>query len=147
MKILTKYYGEQEIDEDAILAFPAGFPGFADERRFIFQPFGEAFSILQSVDHADVAFIVTSPFLFFDRYSVDLPDQLIGQLAIQSERDVAVWVIVSVQSPFNKSTANLKAPVIINAREKIGKQYIPDDSPYSLRERLIPEAETPKKRA
>ncbi|GGL54552.1 flagellar assembly protein FliW [Sporolactobacillus putidus] len=147
MKILTKYFGEQEIDETEIVTFPAGLPGFADERRFIFQPFGEVFSILQSTDHAEVAFITTSPFLFFKEYSVDLPDHFVRQLAVQSEKDVAVQVIVSVQPRFSESTANLKAPVIINTRERIGKQYIPEQSSYSVRERLTPETETPQKRA
>lgn len=147
MKILTKYFGEQEIDETEIVTFPAGLPGFADERHFIFQPFGEVFSILQSTDHAEVAFITTSPFLFFKEYSVDLPDHFVRQLAVQSEKDVVVQVIVSVQQRFSESTANLKAPVIINTRERIGKQYIPEQSSYSVRERLTPETETPQKRA
>ncbi|MCO7176437.1 flagellar assembly protein FliW [Sporolactobacillus kofuensis] len=137
MKIKTKYYGEQEINENEIISFSSGIPGFAHDKRFILQPFGEAFSILQSLDDADVAFIVTSPFLYFEEYSIDLPDHLVQQLAIQSEQDVAIWVIVSVRKPFSQSTANLKAPIIINGREQLGKQYIPDHSRYSLRERLV----------
>ncbi|WP_332239063.1 flagellar assembly protein FliW [Sporolactobacillus sp. KGMB 08714] len=145
MKIFTKYFGEQEVDASEIVTFPAGLPGFSDEKRFIFQPFGEVFSILQSIDRTEIAFVTTSPFLFFDRYSVDLPDHFVRQLAVQSKSDVAVRVIVSVQKPFSESTANLRAPVIINTRDRVGKQYIPERSSYSLRERLMPKADTPKK--
>ncbi|WP_353947454.1 flagellar assembly protein FliW [Sporolactobacillus sp. Y61] len=136
MNIQTKYYGMQQIDEQQIISFSSGLPGFADDKRFIIQPFGEAFSILQSVDHPDVAFIITSPFLFFNAYSIHLPDVFVRQLDVRSRQEVSVWVIVSVQDPFTESTVNLKAPVIINTRKKTGKQYIPDHSPYSLRQRL-----------
>lgn len=137
MIIQTKYFGKQEIKEADVLSFANGIPGFANDKQFIIQPFGEAFSILQSIDDADVAFIVTSPFLYFDHFSVDLPDHLVQQLEIQSQKDVAVWVIVSVRNPFSESTVNLKAPIIINVRNKIGKQYIPEQSDYSLRTPLI----------
>lgn len=137
MIIQTKYFGKQEIKEADVLSFANGIPGFANDKQFIIQPFGEAFSILQSIDDADVAFIVTSPFLYFDHFSVDLPDHLVQQLEIQSQKDVAVWVIVSVRNPFSESTVNLKAPIIINVRTKTGKQYIPEQSDYSLRTPLI----------
>ncbi|RYM05904.1 flagellar assembly protein FliW [Sporolactobacillus sp. THM7-7] len=138
MKMVTKYFGEQEVKEDEALAFPYGLPGFQKEKRFILQPLGETFSVLQSLDHAQVAFIVTSPFLFFESYSVDLPEHFVKQLDIHSESDVSVFAIVSVRKPFIESTINLKAPIIINTRKRVGKQYIPDRSPYGLRHRFIP---------
>lgn len=137
LKAQTKYYGEQEIDENEIVTFFSGLPGFKEEKQFIFQPFGEAFFILQSVKHAEVAFIVTSPFLFFDDYTIDLPDRFTEQLGIRSENEAAVWVIVSIRRPFVESTVNLRAPIVINTRKNIGKQYIPDESPYGLQEPLM----------
>ncbi|WKB35268.1 flagellar assembly protein FliW [Terrilactibacillus sp. S3-3] len=58
------------------------------------------------------------------------------QLKIESEQDVAVLVIVSVRKPFSRSTANLKAPVIINQKARLGKQFIFDESPYQTRQPL-----------
>lgn len=139
MKIQTRYYGEQEIRAEDIVRFPDGLPGFPDTKRFVFQPFGEAFSVLQSVDQSNIAFIVTSPFLLSEQYSVNLPDVFVSRLEIQAEEDVGVWVIVSVRDPFATSTVNMKAPIIINQKTKTGRQYIPDQSPYSLREPLIAE--------
>ncbi|MFX3617895.1 MAG: flagellar assembly protein FliW [Sporolactobacillus sp.] len=140
MKIQTKYFGEQEIEESELITFPAGLPGFDDERCFVLQHFGDTFSILQSCNHSAIAFVVTSPFFFFKHYSLDLPDAFVDQLAIKNPDDVAVWVIVTVQSPFARSTANLKAPIIINIHENRGKQYIADHSSYSMRELLITES-------
>lgn len=137
MKIQTKYFGELEIENSEIVSFPSGLPGFAEMKRFILQPFGDTFYILQSVEEKNVAFIVTSPFSFFNDFSINLPEAFVSQLSIESEKDVSVWVIVSVKDPFTNSTANLKAPVIINTTKKLGKQYIPDKSSYSLTEPLV----------
>ncbi|MFT8363949.1 MAG: flagellar assembly protein FliW [Sporolactobacillus sp.] len=136
MKVQTKYFGEQEIDATDILSLPFGLPGFEEERQFFLQPFGEVFSLLQSVVTSQLVFVVVSPYLFFKNYTIDLPDAFTRQLAIEKPEDVTVLVIVSVQSPFSKSTVNLKAPLIINNRNRLVKQYIADHSVYSLREPL-----------
>ncbi|MCL1632650.1 flagellar assembly protein FliW [Sporolactobacillus sp. CPB3-1] len=133
MMIQTKYFGKQEITETDIVRFSSGIPGFVQNKQYVIQPFGELFSVLQSVNEAHVAFIITSPFFYFKDYSVDLPDHFIDQLHIQSHEDVTVWVIVSVRQPFSQSTVNLRAPIIINIKDRIGKQYIPERSGYSLR--------------
>ncbi|MCI1858734.1 MAG: flagellar assembly protein FliW [Sporolactobacillus sp.] len=137
MKIQTKYYGEQTIAEKDVIRFPSGLPGFADQRRYVLQPFGDVFAILQSLDDVQIALMVTSPFLFYESYCVDLPDSFVKQLEIDSEQDAGIWAVISVKSPFAESTANLRAPIVINMRKRIGKQYIPDHSPYSLHEPLF----------
>ncbi|MFT8872907.1 MAG: flagellar assembly protein FliW [Sporolactobacillus sp.] len=136
MQIKTRYFGEQDIDEAEVITFPNGLPGFDDDLRFVLQPFGDVFSILQSADHADVCFVVTNPFLFFKNYSVELPDTLVTQLGVSRREDVAVLVIVTVHTPFAESTANFNAPVVINTLKRVGCQYIPDRSQYSVREPL-----------
>lgn len=136
MKVQTKYFGEQEISEADILSFPFGLPGFEEERQFFLQSFGEVFLLLQSVVTPQLVFVVVSPYPFFKNYTIDLSDAFTHQLAIEKPEDVTVLVIVSVQSPFSESTVNLKAPLIINSRNRTGKQYIPDHSVYSLREPL-----------
>ena len=45
----TKYLGETEIDEDKIITFSQGLPGFPDEREFAILdlPGNEVFHVLQ----------------------------------------------------------------------------------------------------
>ncbi|MFD2615836.1 flagellar assembly protein FliW [Terrilactibacillus laevilacticus] len=138
MNIETKYFGKQAIHENEIISFPQGIPGFLEEKAFIIQPFGEAFFILQSIKDPQVAFVVTSPFIYFKDYEVDLPDPLIEQLEINDAKEVGVFVIVHIHDPFKDSTVNLKAPIIINQRKQIGKQYIINDTTYKTRQRLTP---------
>ncbi|MTT31562.1 flagellar assembly protein FliW [Terrilactibacillus sp. BCM23-1] len=138
MKIETKYFGEQTIDENEIISFPQGIPGFLEEKAFILQPFGEAFFVLQSIQHANIAFVLTSPFFYYRDYEIDLPNPLVEQLEIKDAKDAGVFVIVHIHDPFKDSTVNLKAPIIINQREQLGKQYIINDTKYSTKQRLEP---------
>lgn len=120
MVIETKYHGTVDIDEGEKLAFEHGIPGFLDERSFILLPLEEdsSFYILQSVKSPSTAFVVTSPFFFFKDYEFEIDESSKETLSIDSEKDVEVYVILTVTDPFNASTANLQGPVIINRKQK-----------------------------
>ncbi|MGO4888800.1 flagellar assembly protein FliW [Anaerobacillus sp. MEB173] len=141
MKIDTKYFGEKEINEDKIILFDNGLPAFENEKKFIVLPFGEGtpFYILQSVQTKDVAFVIVNPFDFFGDYQAKLTDATIEQLHIKKEEDVALFVILTVQEPFSKTTANLQGPVVINANKQKGKQIFLSDPNYGLKHFLFPQ--------
>lgn len=142
MKIQTKFHGEQEIVKEEILHFEAGIPGFLDEKEFYIFPLEDTpLYVLQSIRTKEIAFIITDPFVLFAQYEFDLSQDLVESLNIQSEKEVAVFVILTVKEPFNKTTANLQAPLIINQKNKQGKQFIINNSPYTARH-LIAEPPT-----
>jgi flagellar assembly factor FliW len=126
MKIKTYHSGTIDISEEAIITFARGIPAFPDDRRFIFfQPDpGVPFAFMQSLDHLDLAFIVADPFVLFDSYSVEIVPEWIEELAIKSQEDVMIWVILTVKGKLETATANLKAPVLLNIRSRLGKQVI-----------------------
>ncbi|MBP1971168.1 flagellar assembly factor FliW [Virgibacillus natechei] len=126
MHLHTKYLGEVEIDASKIIQFPVGLPGFIDETEFALVDFPDnpIFQVLQSVKSVNTAFIVTNPYHFYHDYSFELDDSIVESLEVKSEKDVMVVTIVTLKNPFNTSTLNLKAPVIINPSSKQGKQYI-----------------------
>ncbi|WP_042222451.1 flagellar assembly protein FliW [Oceanobacillus manasiensis] len=141
MKIPTKYLGEVEIDEQRLIHFASGIPGFIDEKHFILMELADnpAFQILQSVETKDVAFVVTSPHTVYPDYTIKLDDTIIESLQIESENDVLLFSIVTLKSPFQKSTLNLKSPLVINSRSKRGKQYIVAIDEYSTTAPIVPE--------
>lgn len=144
MKIKTKYHGEIEIEEKNIIKFPYGIPSFQDEKQFYILPFSEdtPLFILQSVKSESLAFVVVSPFDFFPDYSVKLSDQITEQLEIEKEEDVAIFSILTIQEPFQNTTANLQGPIVINSAKKLGKQVILSDSPYKTKHRLFEQVTT-----
>ncbi|MGG3821732.1 flagellar assembly protein FliW [Geobacillus thermodenitrificans] len=140
MNIDTKYHGTVAVKEEDIICFPHGLPGFANEKRFVLLPLADApFVILQSVDTPALGFVLIEPFSYFPSYEFELDEATVEQLEIESERDIAVYVILTVADPFDNTTANLQAPVVIHARKRLGKQVILTNTAYQTKHRLFPE--------
>ncbi|HLR08879.1 MAG TPA: flagellar assembly protein FliW [Bacillota bacterium] len=135
MQLKTKYLGTVEVDPSDCIHFPAGLPGFGDETEFVLLdlPGNPIFQIFQSTKTTAIAFVVTNPHYFYQDYTFTLEDHIVKSLAIEHERDVVVLSIVTLKDPFEKSTLNLQAPVIINSRTKMGRQYILNDDAFPIR--------------
>lgn len=144
MKIETKYHGNVHIDENETITFSNGIPGFLEEKKFVILPFGEdtGISVMQSVGYAQVAFVVTNPFIFLKDYDFTIDDQAVEQLELESEKDVNVYVILTVQDSFDKTTANLQAPVVINTKRKLGKQVILTNTNYQTKHSIFDKVST-----
>ncbi|MUK90801.1 flagellar assembly protein FliW [Ornithinibacillus sp. L9] len=140
MKIETKYLGEVEIEENIIIEFPSGLPGFVDETKFVLLdlPGNPIFQVLQSVRSVNVAFIVTNPYHFYRDYTFELDGNLLEALHIRVEKEVMVLSIITLKEPFHTSTINLKAPVIINQTKMFGKQYILNMEDYPSKASITP---------
>jgi flagellar assembly factor FliW len=140
MKIHTKYHGECEIYEKDIFNFEHGIPGFLDEKQFVLLPLEDTpFIILQSVKTPALGFAMIDPFIYFKDYDFELDEQSIVQLRLSSEKEVVVYVILTVADPFEQTTANLQAPIVLNYEKKLGKQVILTNTPYKTKHRLFPE--------
>ncbi|MBP2241981.1 flagellar assembly factor FliW [Cytobacillus eiseniae] len=138
MIIQTKFHGEQEIVAEQIISFPAGIPGFLEEKEFYLFPLEEtALVVLQSIHTKEVAFIMTDPFSFFPQYEFELPQDSVDTLKVEAEKDLAVFVILTINDPFHQTTANLQAPIIINQKIKQGKQVILNNTTYITRHLFI----------
>ncbi|MGV6887428.1 flagellar assembly protein FliW [Bacillus velezensis] len=135
MIIKTKYHGEIRIDEGQIISFENGLPGFNDETQFVVLPLSEdsPFLALQSVKQEHIAFIVASPFIFFKGYEFDIDHATLELLHIEDIEDVEVMAILTLEEPFENTTANLKAPIIVNKKEMKAKQIILYDASYETK--------------
>ncbi|AOU02500.1 flagellar assembly protein FliW [Bacillus velezensis] len=135
MIIKTKYHGEIRIDEGQIISFENGLPGFNEETQFVVLPLSEdsPFLALQSVKQEHIAFIVASPFIFFKGYEFDIDQATLELLHIEDIEDVEVMAILTLEEPFENTTANLKAPIIVNKKEMKAKQIILHDASYETK--------------
>lgn len=139
MKLETSRFGEIDLDEDRIYHFEHGIPGFEPFKRFMLIEVAEhaPFAYLQSLDDGKLAFIVTNPFEFVGNYEFDLPESVTNELQLASEEEVDVRVIVSIHGELEQATANLIAPIVLNAKKRLGKQIILTAAPYTTRHRLF----------
>lgn len=135
MLVDTKYLGKQEIQEEMIIHFETGIPGFKAEKQFVVLdiPGNGVLQMMQSLHDSNLAFFITNPHEFYRAYSFNLDENVIEALAIKEEKDIVIFVIMTVQDPFEKSTLNLQAPVVINSVTKLGKQFILADETYPLK--------------
>lgn len=141
IKIETKYLEELEVENENILSFPNGILGFENSTCFVLIDFpnNSLFKFLQDVDNVDICFILINPWDFFEDYEIDIPDKELDTIDLnpQIENSLEVYSIVTLGNSLNESTANLLAPIIINIKSKIGKQYVLTYTSYSTKHKLI----------
>ena len=127
MIIETETLGEIEYFEKDIIFFDDGIYGFGGMKKFILilNPIEQLpFHYLQSIEDKRLSFIITSPFLFVKDYAFDISDLLVEKMDIKSTEDIDIFSIAVLPEDLNETTINLKAPIIVNKKNKKARQYI-----------------------
>lgn len=136
MQIQTKHFGIIDVDEKEIIYFPNGIPGFENVKRFILlgrQESDVPFFWLQGVDEPGLAFVVTDPFSINPDYFVDVDDREIDEIDIKNAENVLTLVIVTIPEDIKSMSANLKAPILINTQNNMGKQIIMTNETFPIK--------------
>jgi flagellar assembly factor FliW len=141
MELRTKYHGTRQYEENDVITFEKGIPGFENLKKFIIFPAEEnnLFYILQSIENINIGIVLVSPFNAIKDYEFKLGDSIISKLMIKNEKDVLVLNTVTLNSRIENITANLKAPIVININRKVGEQIILDNSSYPIKYQLFKE--------
>ncbi|WP_238916582.1 flagellar assembly protein FliW [Clostridium sp. YIM B02555] len=141
MKYMSKVHGEITYEDKDIITFKKGVLGFDQLRKFFLVDLKdtEPFKLLHSLEDEEVGFIVTSPYEFFDDYEINLNNEAINNLNIQSSQEVMILTTITLNSDIKKITTNLQGPIIINISNNLGEQIIVDNSKYKVKEPLIKE--------
>lgn len=141
MKLYSKYQGIIEYKEEDVITFPKGLPGFRDLKKYILFSVEEnnTFNMLHSIENLEIGLLVISPFLVTKDYEFNIEDNPLEDLKIENEADLIVLNTVCLNNDIKKATVNLKAPIIINNKEKIGEQLILDDEKYLIKHPLLKE--------
>ncbi|MFC4777816.1 flagellar assembly protein FliW [Paenibacillus sp. GCM10023252] len=116
--------------------------GFEHLSEFILQSLSDSedspYFILKSVDDPTVEFVVISPFHFYPQYEIKLSVELQETLQVQTYEEVLILNILTIHQPFEKSTVNLLAPLVVNISSSIGRQFIPSGQEYVVNAPLFP---------
>ncbi len=78
-----------------------------------------------------------SPYTVSRDYEIKIPNVLVLELEIDKPEEVLVLTTVTLSSSIENMTTNLKAPIIINVKEKLGQQLILDNDKYKIKEPLF----------
>jgi flagellar assembly factor FliW len=139
MELVTKYHGARTYNDEDVIVFKKGLPGFKELKKFIIFPLesNEVFSILHSIEATEVGLVLVSPFTILSDYEFKIPDTDTKELQIDKAEEVLVLTTVTLSSNVENMTTNLKAPIIINIKEKLGEQLILDNDKYKIKEPLF----------
>ncbi len=132
LKINSTRFGEFEVRASAQIEFPSGLIGFPHASKFVLIEYTEPFSWLHCTHNPELAFVVVNAAEFGENYNFDLP---VGDrdLDLQENDEVAVLNMVTVRPSLSDTTVNLKAPLVVNLRNRRGRQFIIDDARFSMR--------------
>lgn len=152
MKVLTKFFGEVELDDKKVLEFPNGIIGFEDFKKYaiLYDEENEGktrISWLQSLDEPALALPVIDPLAIVSEYTPVIEDELLKPLGDPADEDLLFLLAMTVPSDMTKVTANMKAPFIINAAACKGAQIIVDNADYLVKFNVYESVQRMKEKA
>jgi flagellar assembly factor FliW len=116
-----------------VITFTQPIVGFQEFRRYILLPGpAEHLKWLQSTDAGELAFILVNPRSVYPDYTVELPSQELAELAVERVSDLEVYTLVVVPPDRTKIRTNLRAPILISPKHRLGKQAILDQASYPI---------------
>ena len=139
VNLSTNNFGNLNIEKENIITFEQGLLGFEELKQFAIIDLEEClpFEWLVSVEDPIVAFPILNPTLFFSDYKPSLSKDDLISLNIKKEKDVEMFCIVTLDKKPENVTLNLKGPILINMKNKMGKQVVLIEDYYSLSQQLI----------
>lgn len=144
MELNTKYFSMIEYDDTDVILFENGLFGFEEYKKYILIRFDNTLSsliCLQSIDAADIAFVMINPYDFIADYNVSLSETDLKELQLRDSNNLTVYTICVLQDNVPKSTTNLRCPIVVNTETRLAKQLILENSDYPFKypfKELIP---------
>ena len=136
MNIYTKLFGEIEIDVNKVINFDEGIIGFSEYKQYMLihdcEESESKILWLQSIDEPELALPVMNPLAIVEDYNPTIEDELLKGIGELVEEPL-VLTVLTVPQDITKMTANLKAPIVINANTLKGCQIIIEDDKYLLK--------------
>ncbi|MFA5675339.1 MAG: flagellar assembly protein FliW [Christensenellales bacterium] len=135
MLIETDRFGSFDTKDSKLIDFPQGLPGFEELRQFIILEVPQTKPVywLQSTENKYIALPVILSFEIMDDYYIDIRENELEELQVESQNDLLVMNVVVIPDKIEDMTVNLAAPIIINAVRGVGKQIIIDAKTMPIR--------------
>lgn len=125
-------FGDMTVAAETVIEFPSGLIGFPRHKRFVMFDHKPPFAWLHSVDDAALAFVVMDGSQFVQKFDMKAPFGS-TEIDLKEEDEFAILIVVTVRSDPKFTTANVKAPLFVNIRNRKGTQVIYDDARFPTR--------------
>jgi flagellar assembly factor FliW len=134
VKISTTRFGDIKIDESRIVRMKEGMLGFEHLKKYVLLIPDEKipFWWFQSIEDVAIAFVVISSFAVKPDYAPQISDDNMKWLKIAVPEDLVLLSVVTIRHDPFKVTANLKAPIMVNAARLLARQAVLVESDYPV---------------
>jgi flagellar assembly factor FliW len=133
MLLETTRFGSLQIDPATVITFTQPILGFQEFRRYVLLPGpSEYLTWLQSTDSGELAFILIDPCVLVPDYRVELRPPELAELAVNSASELELYTLVVVPHDQSQVRTNLRAPILVNRKLRLGKQTILDTTDYPI---------------
>lgn len=128
MRIDTTRFGTLEIHERELFLFPQGLIGMETLRQWVLlpDPQSPAVAWLQSASRGDAALALVSPRAFVEGYRVRAHRRALRPLQLRSGDET--YVLTTLNRRGGQLVTNLRAPLVLNVKRRIGCQVITEDN-------------------
>lgn len=127
MNIVTRDFGEIEIDESTIITMTEGIIGFEDTKRYaLISPLGDGVFPMwfQSVDAPEPCFVVYDPMEVYPDYKFAISDEEQQQLGLSEDTPYKCLAVAIIPDDYRKATINLRCPIVLNLQNNAAAQII-----------------------
>lgn len=131
--IVSPWLGEIRLDPECEIYFPAGLPGFEEERRMapVEIPAQRPLLYLQSVERARVCFVALPVYVIHPGFRLDIsdiPDDERILLGLTGGREAVigedVLCVVLLMPSRDSVQVNLNAPIVVNLHNQRAAQIV-----------------------
>jgi flagellar assembly factor FliW len=133
----TTRFGDLHIDDNDIFIFNEGIPAFEGHKEWILIGNDEnPIKWLQSLYDGAIALPVIPPDVIMNGYNARISKQELESIGMETPDDLVLLLVVSIPSSPRDMTVNLRAPLVIHRKKRIGRQIIAENEEYAVRQRL-----------
>lgn len=139
VKVQTVHFGELEVTDEEVYTTTAPIPGFPSAKHFFFIEREKIapFRWLQSIEDTGLTFVVVEPRHFFHDYDPKFNMFELKEIELEPGEPPIIMAIVVLPEDLTQMTANLRGPLIVNARKRMLRQVFLDTDKYTVRESIV----------
>ncbi|MBU3186718.1 flagellar assembly protein FliW [Clostridium estertheticum] len=138
MELCTRYFGTINYNNQNVISFENGIPGFEDLRKFTLIDVENVDNLtcLQSLEDGNICLFMVPPATLVDNYDIDVNDKIVDELELKSQEEAELYTLLNIKDNMRETTANLRCPIIINTTTNKGLQGVLENTTYEIREKI-----------
>jgi len=131
----TAQLGTVKIDPSSLINFSEGIPGFEQFTHYLILTIEKyvPFQWLQSIEEPKLSLPIIQPALLYPEYNPTISFRDLQMVKLERFEDAEIYFITTIGQQPNDVTVNLRAPLVVNRKERLGKQCIVTETSFSLR--------------